>query len=295
MKTEKYLMVIAVAAMAFAGCSKVDVPSSEERGVISLQTSLGGYTKASGLDFNVGDVFGLYMLEWNGSTAPAFGSGYYGENVMCTKSETGVDFVRTYYPENKLDMYAYYPYDEDGTLYNDPESVSHNLNSDQRDKVYFDKCDFMIASAKEVSASDKPVNLVFSHMMSYVDVQLLPGKGMSVEDLKFATMLVKKVPLSCKVNLVSGSVRKGMISGDITPFGNRVTVQGDKVSQMSFIAVPAKIKAGAELFEITIKERKFHYILENELELKSGFKYRFEIALNAVQAPAMVRVMEMPR
>lgn len=295
MKTEKYLMVIAVAAMAFAGCSKVDVPSSEERGFISLQTSLGGYTKASGLDFNVGDVFGLYMLEWNGSTAPAFGSGYYGENVMCTKSETGVDFVRTYYPENKLDMYAYYPYDEDGTLYNDPESVSHNLNSDQRDKVYFDKCDFMIASAKEVSASDKPVNLVFSHMMSYVDVQLLPGKGMSVEDLKFATMLVKKVPLSCKVNLVSGSVRKGMISGDITPFGNRVTVQGDKVSQMSFIAVPAKIKAGAELFEITIKERKFHYILENELELKSGFKYRFEIALNAAQAPAMVRVMEMPR
>lgn len=49
------------------------------------------------------------------------------------------------------------------------------------------------------------------------------------------------------------------------------------------------------MFEISIKERKFHYYLANDLELKSGYKYKFEITLNAAQAPASVRVLEVPR
>ena len=214
---------------------------------------------------------------------------------MCTKTDSGIDMVRTYYSENKLDFYAYYPYSDNGTVYSAPECISHNISSDQNEKVYFDKCDFMKASVKEVVASDQPVKLEFSHMMALGEVQLLPGTGMTVNDLKFATLLVKKVPLSCKVNLVTGAVSRGMISGNITPYGNRVSIQGDKVSQMSFISVPTKIKKGAELFEISIKERKFHYYLDNDLELKSGYKYKFEITLNAAQAPASVRVLEIPR
>lgn len=295
MKMNKYVLALAFVSMALAGCDKVESLPSEEPGVIRLRTSVGEYTKASGLDFNVGDVFGLYILERKGTSAPSFGGEYYAENLMCTKTDSGIDMVRTYYSENKLDFYAYYPYSDNGTIYSAPECVSHNISSDQNEKVYFDKCDFMKASVKEVVASDQPVKLEFSHMMALGEVQLLPGTGMTVNDLKFATLLVKKVPLSCKVNLVTGAVSRGMISGNITPYGNRVSIQGDKVSQMSFISVPTKIKKGAELFEISIKERKFHYYLDNDLELKSGYKYKFEITLNAAQAPASVRVLEMPR
>lgn len=296
MKTGKYILAVSVAAAAvMAGCQRMENVSPVEENQIELSTSLGGYTKVSGLDFNEGDVFGLYMLEWNGEEAPVFGYEYFAQNLMCTKTADGINFSRTYWPENKLDMYAYYPYDPDGTLYNDPESISHSLNADQSDRLYFDECDFLVASVKEAVSSDKPVQLVFSHVMSYADVQLIPGEGMTAADLKNATMTVKKAPLSCTVNIVTGAVKRGMWTGNITPFGNRVSIDGENISLMSFITVPFSVKAGTELFEITIGDRKFHYAPESDFEFRSGYKYRFEITLNEAQMPAAVRMTESVR
>lgn len=60
----KYVLALAFASMALAGCDKVESLPSEEPGVISLRTSVGEYTKASGLD-SMSVMFSVF-ISWKG-------------------------------------------------------------------------------------------------------------------------------------------------------------------------------------------------------------------------------------
>lgn len=290
---KREFFAVCLATVFFASCQKQDLsaPAAEE---ISLETSVGCYTRAMGSDFEDGDTFGLYILQWKGDMKPEFTEdNIYKDNMLCTKRVSGVSIPKTYYPAGKSDFYAYYPYSETGGGYYDPQKISHYLADDQSDEVYYRQSDFLRATVAAVEESSEAVHMNFSHCMSLVEVQLLPGDGMTAEDLKNARMLVLDMPTMCDVDLVSGEIEIGQWNfSDIVPFGNKVSVTDGKASLMSCILVPDILEEGEELFEITIKERTFHYIPHQEIELKPGYRYLFEITLNAASVPAKAKVTE---
>lgn len=283
--------ILALALMITTGCQKEDFrevqPSREQ---ITLDPQIGSYTKVSGNNFNDGDSFGLYIAEWNGENEPDLNGGFYADNILCTKKEGGIEMSRIYYPENRIDMYGYYPYSGSSISMSNPEVIPHSIQRDQSIKAMYEQSDFLMASNKGVTASDQSVQMTFEHILCLMDIQLIPGKGMTAADLDGAKLKANKFPGSCNIKLEDRSVNVSMFNQmDITPYGNGVSVTDDKASLMSFIALPGTHNAGKELFTITIKNTDFNYVLDKDLKLESGYRYRFDITLNKSEVKSDIR------
>lgn len=294
MKLFKYISVSAIVLTA-VGCEQDFAPESEKP-EIRLESAVNNYTRAKGLDFEIGDHFGLYLIAYEGATAPDFGSNRFKDNLMCTKTETGIELPRVYYPETgKLDFYAYYPYSITGVSLDDPQWLPHTVKANQSESLNYSNSDFLTAKTSGVSPTADAVPLVFTHRMSLVNVQLLPGGKLTVQNLKNARMTTSPLASNCRVNIVTGAISDVSGAQAIIPSGNQVSIVGDKASLMSFIAIPQTIPAGTELFDITIGTKHYKYVTDKEITLASGYKYMMEITLQPAETKAKAHIMASPR
>lgn len=282
------------------GCEQTPAPEPKSP-EIRLETAVNNYTRAKGLDFEPGDHFGLFLIAYEGENSPEFGQNRFKDNLMCTKTATGVDMPRVYYPaKGKLDFYAYYPYSVDEDTPDNPQLRLHSVAADQSDPLLYNSSDFLTAAALGIQSSADAVPLVFSHRMSLVNVQLLPGQGLTLQELKNARMTTGMLASDCRVNIATGVVSDVSGAVSIVPNGNQVSLNGDKVSLMSFIAIPQTIPAGTELFDIVtgniaIGTKHYKYVTDKNIVLESGYKYLMEITLRPTLMQISTRITASPR
>lgn len=293
----KYIIVPTILSMAVA-CNKAEMPE-EERQEISVEAYVGDYTKTTGTDFKVGDHFGLYLFPAESeSELPPFVADPFKDNLLCTKTESGVKMQKSYYPESgKLDFFAYYPYKEIVWPY---EWFSHTVEADQSDPLRFESSDFMSAAVRDVLPGYEAVPLTFSHHMSMVTVRLKPSETIPLEKLKYARMVTASLIVDCKVNVMNGKMTQGYKKASVTPFGNEVSLEGESVTPMSFVSVPQAIPAGTELFRFTTGNmvsgtQEYPYVTDQEIEWKAGYHYTFEITLHAAGSQVSAKINAMPR
>ena len=260
MKNE--LIIFAAAIALLAGCSKEEGAPAAERPCIRLSTGVEAATRATDVAFEEGDNFGLIVL-----------------------SRTS--------PEKSADFYAYYPYREEFTA---GSSFTFTVQSDQSAGRNYTNSDLMSAVRQNVAPTADAVELTFSHRLTRLDIELMPGEGFAAADeLKGATVTAKNVKSSCLFNLSDGSVSEAGTPADLTPRGNGAKVTGEAIEPMQLIVVPQTLAAGEILFEIALGDETFFYAPNEELVLDGGKYYRFEIRLNRTNVSATsVRITSMP-
>ena len=275
--TIKTILAGATLSLLLAGCEKeAEMPAGDRS--IRIATGIPSPTKATDLDFEEGDNFGLFVVAWNGDAAPSLDDPRYLNNASCIKTAGGIELTKVYYPEGKSDFYAYYPYQstfDAGTV------LKHSVLADQSQGRNYTKSDLMAACRPGVTESETPVRLTFKHQLARIDIHLLPGTGFaSADGLSGATVVAKSLKTSCSFDLSDNSVSDAGTPADMTPKGNGATVNGGTVSTMSLVAVPQTLAAGQLLFEITLGDKTFSYTPTEAVTLEQGKICRFDITLN---------------
>ena len=250
------LIIFAAAIALLAGCSKEEGAPAAERPCIRLSTGVEAATRATDVAFEEGDNFGLIVLSRTSETAPSLDGARYLNNGLCTQTAEG------------------------------DQSAGRNYTNS----------DLMSAVRQNVAPTADAVELTFSHRLTRLDIELMPGEGFAAADeLKGATVTAKNVKSSCLFNLSDGSVSEAGTPADLTPRGNGAKVTGEAIEPMQLIVVPQTLAAGEILFEIALGDETFFYAPNEELVLDGGKYYRFEIRLNRTNVSATsVRITSMP-
>lgn len=285
-------MLMPVIALTAVSCSK-EIPQ-DAPGLITVTASIASYAKASAVDFEEGDNIGLYIFSQDETLA---------ENIIGTKQSDGsFDTQRIYWPESgSVDIMAYYPWYSWGTEVNEPQVIFHSIQTDQSNALDFAYSDLMTANAMNVSDTGNPVHLVFRHAMSLLDIKLIPGEGLALEDLEYAKVIIPYMPTQCYVDIVTGEISEYLWGqpSDITPYGNSPVIVDGELPLMSAILVPQTIPAGTELLKISTGNMvsgvdNFNYITTDDITLVSGYRYQMEITL-IPSASATARISVYPR
>ena len=167
MKNE--LIIFAAAIALLAGCSKEEGAPAAERPCIRLSTGVEAATRATDVAFEEGDNFGLIVLSRTSETAPSLDGARYLNNGLCTQTAEGVEMPTVKYPEKSADFYAYYPYREEFTA---GSSFTFTVQSDQSAGRNYTNSDLMSAVRQNVAPTADAVELIFSHRLTRLDIEL---------------------------------------------------------------------------------------------------------------------------
>lgn len=196
--------------------------SSEADNELKIVTHINTQVRATDAGFEIGDSIGLYVAKWQDATLPEAlqEAGNYVDNALFSlfnlSNGWGTNEV-IYYPndDNKLDIYAYYPYRS--PAFGAGCRIDLTVASNQTNYIDYTRSDFMVAKVKGVKRSPNQVQLTFNHLLAQMVFVLKAGTGFTVNDLKAAKVRVVNAVTDASYNLadtllpVAGSLRHELI------------------------------------------------------------------------------------
>lgn len=268
------LVLLCAAVQGLFACGKEERPADIPTGPSSPEN-----VDPGSLEFNIGivpcgetfkvgweqgDAIGLFAVE---SGTGLQSSGNLMDNLKLEYDGSGWscgDAASISWPaENGVDIYAYYPYNEN---LDNPADIAFAVPEDQSGLEDFSGYAILTASASGVE-STLPVNLDFTPLMSIVEIILPPcGKGCGPSD--DLTVTLKGVQTSVTVGDGWSAVPSGV------PADVRMRSSGKSDAGYAFRAVlPAQtLPEGSSLFEFVQEGRTYgdDEILDKDTELLPG-------------------------
>ncbi|MDY5034216.1 MAG: leucine-rich repeat protein [Prevotella sp.] len=213
-------------------------------------------TRANDSGFADGDVMGVYVVDYNGSSAGSLQvSGNRADNVRHTFDEANRKWIPAYdiYWKDKhthIDVYGYYPC-------GNPESIGQYPFTVQRDQSTagaggdmggYEASDFLWGKAEDVAPTTSVVRLTMYHRMACARVTLVEGSGFAEGEWAATEkqVLVANLVREASINLADGTVRT---NGGVEQTATIPAKTGD---EWRAIAVPQTVEAGTTMFSITI-------------------------------------------
>lgn len=216
---------------------------------------------------------------------------------------------------NGIDAHAYYPALKDVTGYDVTDATStFSVEVNQSAVADYRKSDLMFGTNNEpYSASfsgtkrPNPVNLYFKHLLSKIIVKLIPGTGLSADNLIGATVKLMntsktanitniKDPNSRTISADNGAIPGGGIiltndyaNGESSPFdasnysgcAGIIIPQGiDTNSSLDFIEITLSSANGGGTYKYKIEDKDDN-IGDDTMTFASGYQYTYTITLAA--------------
>ena len=159
----------ALAALAFAACQQPVQPEMTP-GKVQVEPVI---TRATEVNFENGDNIGFTMAKVNDTEK-------YADNACLTFDGNVFSGDLMWYADaySEADVYAYYPYDENGV------PAAYFSRGDQTEGI--GAADFMAASKKGVLPTPNAITMVFKHLMTKIVVNIDNQSGASVEGVEIA-------------------------------------------------------------------------------------------------------------
>ena len=238
----KRYITLALAALAFAACQQTVEPQMVP-GKVQVEPVI---TKATEVNFETGDQIGLTITKVNAAEKHA-------DNALLTFDGSVFTGELMWYNDanSESDVYAYYPYDAEGT------PSTYEAVADQTAGT--DSADFMAAAKSGVLPSPNAITMVFKHLMTKIVVNIENQSGAEVE-----TVELTGTPASAAVNVAELTV---------TPAEETVAVKAYEATAgkvWQAIIVPGTVKM--ELVVSLSNGKKMVQPL-TQMELKSGAQY----------------------
>lgn len=176
-KNIKYLVMAAVALLSMSACTnEMDEQNAANGGelqpvqfqMVTTRTVTDAVSRVT--SWKVGDAIGIFALP-AGTTdianAKAANAKYVLGSDNVWKAEEGSEI----YPEEALDYYAYYPYQEGVT---NPAAINISAKADQSmaNGDDYGASDVLAGQTKNVAAGQGNVTLTFKHMFAMVEVKV---------------------------------------------------------------------------------------------------------------------------
>ena len=304
----KSLTMLAVAASMLLTSCHTDDKFIEPEMQASPKINLSGeitqvyQTRVSDAGFCDGDEVGIYVVDYNGSTAgELLDEGNRGDNVKHTFDEANFKWngaYDLYFKDNRtnVDIYGYYPFAS-------PDNVSayaFEVKKDQSTSAAYGKIggyeasDFLWGKTENVAPTDKVIKLGFRHMMASARVTLAEGEGF--DDGEWTSLEKAVLLLNTKrestINLATGEVTA---VGNVPSTGTIPYVNG---GDFRAIIVPQTVSAGTPLVSITVggtpyylkKNEAFTYIPSKQhnftitVNKRAGSGYEFVLTSESITA-----------
>lgn len=270
------LSFLLAAVLLFTACSRdADAPDSSS----SFQFTLGTLTRATDVAFEEGDEIGLYAVKRSGNTVGTMlANGNFCDNKKYIyrsgnfQPATTSDII--YSPSGeKVDFYAYYPYDSNVN----PLSLVLSSSADQSVGSNYKSSDYLLAKAEGGYVNGKtPVSLTFSHLMGLIEVVISRSGSDAITSAKIAEAMTDQ----------TGHLQRGTMS--ITNNAKKQVAMLSKdatASQYIFRALlPAGniFSPGKDAFVFTLANGSTKKFVSNaELSVQSGKTTRFNLNLPA--------------
>ena len=259
-------------------------------------------TRVNDAGFCDGDQVGIYVVDYNGSTAgELLDEGNRGDNVKHTFDEANFKWngaYDLYFKDNRtnVDIYGYYPF-----AY--PDNVSayaFEVQKDQSTSAAYGKIggyeasDFLWGKTENVAPTDKVIKLGFRHMMASARVTLVEGEGF--DDGEWAGLEKAVLLLNTKrestIDLATGEVTA---VGNVPSTGTIPYVNG---GDFRAIIVPQTVAAGTPLVSVTVggtpyylkKDAAFTYVPSKQhnftitVNKRAGSGYEFVLSSESITA-----------
>ena len=271
MKIKYTVIYLAAALLATTSCSKEE--GNSDNGQLLLAPVLPNMSKATETEFESGDRFGIYAVEYKEDVPlPLQLSGNWANNSMALYNGTNWSISPVIWWNNasKLDVIAYYPYNSN------PNSVDNYLftiEEDQRESG-FTLSDLMWAKAKGAERSAGAVALNFRHKLSRLDIKLIRGDDFEGDIPADAVVRVMGTVSSAIMDMESGGIEKN-------PQGKEMTITAHQrgVGEYSAIIVPQKILNQIPLVEILVNN--VSYLVSSRFIFEEGVRHTLNITLNS--------------
>ena len=271
MKIKYTVIYLAAALLAATSCSKEE--GNSDNGQLLLAPALPNMSKATETEFESGDRFGIYAVEYKeDAPLPLQLSGNWANNSMALYNGTNWSISPVIWWNNasKLDVIAYYPYNSN------PNSVDNYLftiEEDQRESG-FTLSDLMWAKAKGAERSAGAVALNFRHKLSRLDIKLIRGDDFEGDIPADAVVRVMGTVSSAIMDMESGGIEKNPQGKEIT-----ITAHQRGVGEYSAIIVPQKILNQIPLVEILVNN--VSYLVSSRFIFEEGVRHTLNITLNS--------------
>ena len=265
MESKKLMLALASFILA-TSCSNKDSEIMPQVGeTVDFTASMKTVSRATETTFEEGDKIGVYAVNAQTNTVSILQpSGNYADNVRYTynngKFINAQGIVRP--TDSGLRYYAIYPY----TTPCGP-TFKFNVKTNQNASGQYTLSD--LCTAVSDITSNKEVDLVFSHRLSHVVVNLqgeLLGTGT-------ATVRLNNVNTGCDADLNANT---------FTAYESRSTVYcaDNGTNSYKAIIVPQTIEAGSAFLTVTLNNKGYTLKATSDIRLTSGKQQVFNLTIN---------------
>ena len=224
-------------------------------------------TRVTETAFEANDRIGLFISE---KGTPLEVSGNYVNNAALTFSGGQWNTEKSvYWNDGTYNAYAYYPYATPVTSVDDyPFSVATDQNGNG-----YTASDFLYASKTDITASNSPVALQFSHRMSRLMVKLIKGEDYEGDLPEDAEVYVHNTVPSATIDLSVGVVTRN-------PHGTSQSIRAKSLGNHKYtaIVVPQRLDNRQPLVEVIMKGVSYFY--EFKLLFKPGIQHTVQLAVS---------------
>lgn len=263
--------------MALQACNanRSDSPTGETQREIYFTSSIDdrAASRASNNHWDEGDRIGVFMLKTDDKQVEAADVPYLTSKGDGYFTPAGTPLT---YPEDgsKVDLIAYYPYDETATDY---QQYTVDVTNQSKQEAI----DFMVSNnltGRDFSLGTS--NLQFRHLLSKVVVNIVPDGEGSINSIQ---AVAKALHTQATVNLSDGTLTAGKEQKDITMLATKSN-DGSAVAEGIFIPQTLDGKLTLAL-QINGKQKT----VETDIaELATGNKYTFTINVKNIGGSTVI-------
>lgn len=238
---------------------------------IPINISMNVWTRVTDTDYESGDKVGIYVVNYQGSSAGALqSSGNHVDNMCFTYTNNWTPESDIYWQDEttKADFYCYYPYGTPSDITAHPFSVK----TDQSQQVDYKASEFLWGKASGVSPTANAVPIITNRSMSNMLIYVAPGKGFTEETLAAATKSVRicNVKSSATVDLRTGVATATGSATEIIPYNEGTYYRA--------LLVPQTVADGSNLITITVDG--VDYTLAKGFTFKANTQHKFTVTVN---------------
>lgn len=284
------LIIFALVFILVNSCTDSDnnAPSTEQEYITISPFIETGMSKIIGNEFEENDAIGLYVVPYEQdnitpgnietSTYAVNAEHIYHESSWLLPSGGKLAWPSTNRP---VDLYAYFPYDPALNELN-PTQYPFTVDTDQRMKSGYQSSDFLWSKTADVSPTRQPVELIFSHRLSKVKVNVRSEVDILEEDIENAVISILNVNPTGIINLSDGSIApSGTTStGSIVTYKHPTPALGYLVSTEGII-IPQEATQGQPFIRIELPSNgtRYHYIPSQVISFEPGTERAINITI----------------
>lgn len=279
---KKLFALASIASLMFSCSENIEETPFEEKLPISISVDM--QTRANDTTFESGDAVGIYVVNYDGTTAGTLkAEGNQADNAEFTYNGGGWNSDEPIYWKDKntsADFYAYYPYSASVNIAAQPFVVQ----ADQSNEDNFLASDFLWGKSTKVAPTSNAVNIQTNHVLSRIIVEIKPGSGFTSASWAAANKSVKicDIKTNATINLATGVATATGNNGEIVPLATS--------SNYKAMVVPQTVADGSKLIVVTVDGTE--YVYRTGCTFKANTQHNFSIVVNNNESSVNVAIGE---